>query len=329
MKAVVLTRFGPPESLQVQEIAKPVPKENEVLIRVHATTVSAGDNEMRGLKVPLVLGLLFRIYIRFLGPKPFILGQEVAGEIEAVGGAVTRFTPGDQVFGWTSLRMGAYAEYICLSEKGVLALKPASLSYEEAAPFGVGGLEAVYFLKKVDLQPGARVLIYGAGGSIGTFAVQLAKHWGAEVTAVDRAGKLDMLRALGADHVIDSRREDFTKNGVQYEVIFDVIGKSPFARSLRSLRPTGRYLVANPRLAHRILGRWAEHRSNKRVLTWVSRASGEYREDLEFLKELIAAGQIKTVIDKAYPLEQAAEAHRYVETGRKKGNVIITVAQSS
>ena len=192
---------------------------------------------MRGLKVPLVLGLLFRIYIRFLGPKPMILGQEVAGEIEAVGAAVTRFKPGDQVFGWTSLRMGAYAEYICLSEKGVLALKPAGLSYEEAAPFGVGGLEAVYFLQKADLQPGAKVLIYGAGGSIGTFAVQLARHWGAEVTAVDRAEKLGMLRALGADHVIDSRREDFTKNGGQYDVIFDVIGKTPFARSLRSLGP--------------------------------------------------------------------------------------------
>jgi NADPH:quinone reductase-like Zn-dependent oxidoreductase len=329
MKAVVLTRFGPPEVLQVQEIAKPVPKDNEILIQVHATTVSAGDNEMRGLKVPLVLGLLFRIYIRFLGPKPMILGQEVAGEIEAVGAAVTRFKPGDQVFGWTSLRMGAYAEYICLSEKGVLALKPAGLSYEEAAPFGVGGLEAVYFLQKADLQPGAKVLIYGAGGSIGTFAVQLARHWGAEVTAVDRAEKLGMLRALGADHVIDSRREDFTKNGVQYDVIFDVIGKTPFARSLRSLRPNGRYLVANPRLAQRILGRWVERRSNKRVLAWASRAASEYREDLEFLKELIAAGQIKTVIDKAYPLEQAAEAHRYVETGRKKGNVIITVAQSS
>src|SRR6476661_8229060 len=329
MKAVVLTRFGPPEVLQVQEIAKPVPKDNEILIQVHETTVSAGDNEMRGLKVPLVLGLLFRIYIRFLGPKPLILGQEVAGEIEAVGAAVTRFKPGDQVFGWTSLRMGAYAEYICLSEKGVLALKPAGLSYEEAAPFGVGGLEAVYFLQKADLQPGATVLIYGAGGSIGTFAVQLARHWGAEVTAVDRAEKLGMLRALGADHVIDSRREDFTKNGGQYDVIFDVIGKTPFARSLRSLRPNGRYLVANPRLAQRILRRWGERRSNKRVLAWAARAAGEYLEDLEFLKELIAAGQIKTVIDKAYPLEQAAEAHRYVETGRKKGNVIITVAQSS
>jgi len=328
MKAIVLTKFGPPEVLQLQEVAKPAPKDDEVLIRIFATTVTAGDCQLRSLRLPLVFRLPILIgvgLLRRIRPRPFILGQEIAGEIEAVGKNVQRFSKGDQVVAWTSLGLGGYAEYTCLPEDGVLFIKPATMTYEEAAPLPVGGLEAVYFLRKGTIQSGEKVLINGAGGSIGTFAVQLAKYFGAEVTAVDSTGKLDMLRSLGADHVIDYTQEDFTKNGETYDVIFDVIGKSSFSRSVRLLTRNGRYLLGNPPLLHRVRGRWMSRSSSKQVIPWATRTANEYAEDFKFLTELIEAGKIRSVIDRCYPLEQTAEAHRYVDTGHKKGHVVITV----
>ncbi len=322
MKAIVCTRYGTPDVLQLREIERPSPKESELLIRVHATTVTAGDCGLRSLKFPILYRLLVQAGFGFRGPRNKILGQELAGEIEAVGNAVRRFKKGDRVFAWTGLHLGGYAEYTCLPENGVLAIKPANMSYEEAGCLPVGGLEAWRLLRRGNVQSGERVLINGAGGSIGTFAVQIAKNYGAEVTGVDSAGKLDMLRSIGADKIIDYTREDFTKNGETYDVIFDVIGKSSFSRSVRSLNENGRYLLGNPRLSHMVLGRWVSWRSSKKVIFG---ATGQTIEDLLSLKELVEAGKIKSVIDRRYPLEQMAEAHQYVDTGDKKGNVVITV----
>ena len=331
MKAIVWTKFGPPEVLQLQEVAKPVPSDQEVLIRIYATTVTAGDCQLRSLQLPLAYRLPILIGVglfRRIRPRPFILGQEVAGEIEAVGKEVTRFKKGDQVVAWTGLGLGGYAEYTCMPEKGIMAIKPSKLTYEEAAPLPVGGLEAVYFLRKGTIRSGEKVLINGAGGSIGTFAIQLARYFGAEVTAVDSTGKLDMLRSIGADHVIDYTQEDFTKSGETYDVIFDVIGKSSFSRSIRLLTLNGRYLLSNPPLSQMVRGRWASRSSGKQVIPWKSRTASETTEDVIFLTELIEAGKIHSVIDRCYPLEQAAEAHRYVDTGHKKGNVVITMDQN-
>jgi NADPH:quinone reductase-like Zn-dependent oxidoreductase len=327
MKAIVCTKWGSPDGLQLREVEKPTPKEDEVLIRIVATTVTAGDCELRSLKFPLLLQLLMRIGFGFRGPRKKILGQELAGEIESVGKGVKRFKEGDQVFAHTGFGMGAYAEYICLPEeseaiKGLLAIKPANMTYEEAAAVPLGGLEALHYLRKGNIQSGQKVLINGAGGSIGTFAIQLAKYFGAEVTGVDSTGKLDMMRSIGADHVIDYTQEDFTKSGQTYDVIFDVVGKSSFSGSMRSLKQNGRYLIANPGRSHKVQGRRTSRRSSKKVIS----GNASYRpEDLIFLKELIEEGKIKAVIDRRYPLEQIAEAHRYVETGHKKGNVVITV----
>ena len=323
MKAMIWTKYGSSDGLQLREVEKPTPKDNEVLIRVHAATVTAGDCEMRCLKFPLFLALPMRMYVGLTRPTRIkIIGQELAGEIEAVGKDVKRFKKGDQVFAATGLGFGAYAEYVCRPEDGVMAIKPVNMTYEEAASVPVGGLEALHFLRKGNIQSGQRVLINGAGGSIGTFAVQLAKHFGAEVTGVDSSGKLNMLRTIGADHVIDYTQEYITQRAEAYDVIFDVMGKSSFSRSVRSLKPSGRYLLVNAGLSQMVRGRWTSMRSSRKVIIG---AASQKREDLIFLKELIEAEKIKSVIDRRYPLEQTAEAHRYVETGHKKGNVVITV----
>jgi NADPH:quinone reductase-like Zn-dependent oxidoreductase len=326
MKAIVWTKYGSPDGLQLQEVEKPTPKDNEVLIRIYATTVTAGDCEARSLKFPLMLGLPMRIYVGLRRPKRItILGQELAGEIESVGKDVGLFKEGDQVFASTGFGFGAYAEYICLPEEpemGVLAIKPANMTYEEAAAIPVGGLEALHLLRKGNIQSGQKVLINGAGGSIGTFAIQLARYFGAEVTGVDSTEKLDMLRSIGADQVIDYTRKDFTKSGETYDVIFDVVGKSSFSGSIRSLKQNGCYLLANPGLSQMVRGRWTSMTSSKKVIFG---AASQKTKDLLVLKELIEAGKVRSVIDRRYPLEQIAEAHRYVETGRKKGSVVITV----
>jgi NADPH:quinone reductase-like Zn-dependent oxidoreductase len=273
-----------------------------------------------------------RAYVGLIRPTRItILGQELAGEIESVGKDVKKFKEGDQVFAATGFGFGAYAEYTCRPAKpkdaeGALAIKPANMSYEEAAAVPVGGLEALHFLRQGNIQSGQKVLINGAGGSIGTSAVQLAKYFGAEVTAVDSTMKLDMLRSIGADQVIDYTEEDFTRSGESYDVILDVVGKSTYSRSEKSLKKNGRYLLANPGLSHMVRGKWTSMRSSKKVIFG---AAGQKSEDLIFLKELIEAGKIKSVIDRRYPLEQTAEAHRYVETGHKKGNVVITVEHNN
>jgi NADPH:quinone reductase-like Zn-dependent oxidoreductase len=327
MKAVIWTKYGPPEVHQIREVEKPIPKDDEVLIRIYATTVTAGDCEMRSLDVPFVMSLAFRAWIGILKPrKDTIPGTELAGEIEAVGKDVRSLKVGDQVFGAAGMTFGANAEYICLPEKpgdmeGGVAIKPANMTFEEAATVPFGGRDALHFLRLGKIQSGDKILINGAGGSIGTFAVQLAKILGAEVTAIDSAPKLEMLRSLGADHVIDYTKEDFTDRGETYDVIFDVVGKLTLSRTHKSLKPNGTYLLANP--SSQILqGLWTSWRSDKKVI--MQTASGTI-SDLRYLRGLIEDGKIRTVIDRTYPLEQIVEAHRYVEAGGKLGNVVITV----
>ena len=325
MKAAVCTRYGPPEVLQLRELEKPTPKDDEVLVRVHAATVTAGDCELRSLKLPLSWQLVARIGFGFRGPRKKILGQELAGEIESVGKAVRLFKKGDQIFAFTGLRLGAWAEYNCLPENGWMAIKPANMTYEEAAAVPAGGLHALHCLRKGNIESGQKVLIYGAGGTVGTVAVQLAKSFGAEVTGVDSTRKLDMLRSIGADKVIDYSKEDFTKSGETYDVIFDVVGKSSFSGCIRSLKEKGFYLLGNPGLSQLVRRPLTSMRSSKKVIG----GTVSYRsEDLIFLKELIEAGKLRSAIDRRYPLEQIAEAHRYVDTGQKKGNVVVTVGHN-
>jgi NADPH:quinone reductase-like Zn-dependent oxidoreductase len=305
MKAMVCTKGGPPDVLRLREVAKPAPKDNEVLIRIHAATVTSGDVKIRGLTFPA--SVVFWLLTPLMGvskPRQGILGSELAGEVEAVGNGVQSFAQGDEVFGLSS-SFGANAEYICLPEDGVLATKPANMTYEEAAAVPIGGLTALHFLRQGDIERAQKALIYGASGSVGTFAVQLAKSFGTEVTAVCSTTNLEMVRSVGADEVVDYTKEDFGERGELYDVIFDAVGKRPLSTCKKALAPNGTFVS-------------------------VTKGTPKNRaEDLVFLKGLIEAGKLKAVIDRRYPLGQIAEAHRYVEQGHKKGNVVITVAHAS
>ncbi len=329
MKAIVYTRYGPPEVLELKKVEKPTPKNNEILIKVYATTVTAGDMLIRSANFGPVFWLPARIMFGLTKPKNTVLGYNLAGEIEAIGKDVKLFKEGDQVFGTTTgLDFGAYADYVCLPEEwksGMVAIKPTNMTYEEAASVPVGANTALHFLKKANIQSGQNVLIYVASGSVGTYAVQLAKHYGAEVTGVCSTPNIEMVKSLGAEEVIDYTKEDFTQNGQTYDVIFDTVGKTSFAGCMRSLNPKGAYLLgAVFEISKNFQMLWGTMMSSKKVVGGIAIESSE---DLSFLRELIEAGKLKSVIDKRYPLEHTAEAHSYADKGHKKGNVVITVVK--
>lgn len=332
MKAVVYTEYGPPDVLQLKEVEKPSPQDNEVLIKVHATSVNYGDLIARNFKnvtpgqfnMPFMFWLLSRFFFGFSQPKINILGSEFAGKVEATGKAATLFKKGDSVFGYLGQKMGAYAEYLCMPEDGVLALKPANMTDEQAAVVPMGAIMAVNLLReKGNIQPGQKVLINGASGGIGSAAVQIAKSYGADVTGVCGTPRLEFVKSLGADTVIDYTQEDFTQNGKSYDLIFDVLGKGSFSRSKNSLTPNGRYLYASFKMKQLLQMLWTSVTgSRKKVICAIAPGS---TKDLIAVKALIEAGKIKTVIDRRFPLAQAAEAHQYVEAGHKKGSVVITI----
>jgi len=327
LKAIVYEKYGPPEVLQLKEVEKPTPKDNEVLIKIYATTVAAEDPRWRSFTFPPWGWLAMRIQLGLIKPRQKILGFELAGEIESVGKDVKLFKKGDQVFGFT-LGGGTYAEYKCMPEDGVLAIKPANMTYEEAVAVPDGALTALLFLRKGNIQSGQRVLVNGASGSVGIAAVQLAKSFGAEVTGVCSTANLELVKSLGADKVIDYTQEDFTKSGQTYDIIFDVVGWRSFSRCKSLLEQAGVYLTTNPGMKVFTQILWTSMIGSKRV-KWVASGLKAKAEDLDFIIGIIEAGKIKPVVDRRYPLEQMAEAHRYVETGHKKGAVVITVAHDS
>jgi NADPH:quinone reductase-like Zn-dependent oxidoreductase len=325
MRAAVYDRYGPPDVVHVQDVAKPVPKDNDLLVRIHAATVCAADWRMRKADP-----FLIRFMNGLTRPKIHVLGTEFAGTVESAGKAVTRFGAGDQVFGWAGFRFGAHAEYICVPADGMVAIRPVNMTMEESAAILFGGFSALHFLRLAGIRTGQKVLIYGASGSVGTFAVQLAKHFGAHVTAVCSGANLYLVKSLGADAVVDYNKEDFSKSGRMYDVVFDAVGMSGFSRSLRCLERGGMYVrVGGDGRLLWILGAmlrsiWVSLTGAGKVIAGVARGSAE---DQSFLKGLIEAGKLRTVIDRRYSLDEIAEAHRYVEAGHKKGHVVIVVEQ--
>ncbi len=322
MKAIVCTKYGPPEVLRIKEIEKPVPKDKEVLVMIKASTVTQADTRVRGFRVPLSYWVIARLALGITKPKKPVLGTELAGVVEDVGKDVIDFKVGDQVFALTGHDLGCYAEYRCVPEGGIISLKPTNLGFEEAAAIPMGGLTALHFLREGKVGRGQKVLVYGASGSIGTYAVQLAKHFGAEVTGVCSTVNLDLVRSLGADRVIDYTKEDFSREGGIYDVLLDAVGKCPISASMRSLKKGGYYLQVLAPPGANLRMRWATMTTGNRM---VGGTMAPGAKDLAFLKDLAEGGKIKPVIDRTYPLEQIVEAHRYVDQGHKKGNVVIKV----
>jgi len=326
MKAVICTQYGPPDVLQIKEVEKPVPKENEVMVKVSAFTVSAADYRVRSFTVPPSYWLPARLALGILRPRKPVLGMDFAGEVEAVGRAVNKYRIGDPVFGLLGERFGAYAQYLCISEdwkSAGLAGKPDGLSHEQAAAIPFGGLTALYFLRAANIQKGQKVLINGASGSVGTYAVQLAKYFGADVTAVCSTEKLALVESLGADKLIDYSKGDFTKSGDTYDVVLEAAGTASVSGCLESLTGEGTLLHAVATPAVTLHMKWAALTSKRKM---VGGGPDANTEDLRFLGELVAAGKMKAVIDRIFPMEQIVEAHRYVETGAKKGNIVISLA---
>jgi NADPH:quinone reductase-like Zn-dependent oxidoreductase len=326
MKAIVYEKYGPPDVLQLKEVAKPTPKDNELLIEVRATTVSSGDARLRAMNVPVGLGLVGRLAFGVFAPRKQILGAELSGVIAAVGKNVTRFEVGAPVFAMGGVRMGCYAEFRVIAEDGSVAKKPANLTFEEAAAMSFGGTTALTFFRRGKLTSGERILINGASGAVGTAAVQLAKHFGAHVTGVCSTANVELVRSLGADVVIDYTKQDFTRNAEAYDLIMVTAGTTPFARSMGSLKAGGRLLLVLAGLPEMLGAPWVSMTTDKKV---VAGPASERPEDLRFLAELAEQGKYRPVIDRSYPLERIAEAHAYVDTGRKKGNVVITVGRDS
>lgn len=331
MKAIVYTEYGSSDVLRLQEVEKPSPKDNEILVRVYATPVNYGDLTARNFanltssefNMPAFLWLPSRMAFGWNKPKINVLGSELAGEVESIGKGVSKFKAGDQVFAYLGMKMGANAEYVCIPEDGMVVLKPINMSYEEASALPYGAIMATSLLRKANLQPGQKVLINGASGGIGSLAVQLAKYFGAEVTGVCGAPRLEYVRSLGANRVIDYTREDFTRNGETYDLIFDILGRSSFARCKNSLTPNGIYLLASFKMKPLFQMLWTSVTGSKKKV--ICALANEKVEDLVFIRELVEAGKIKTIIDKCFPLEQVAAAHRYVGNGHKQGNVVLTV----
>lgn len=322
MKAVVYEKYGPPEVLQVKDVGKPVPKENEILIRVRAAEATKADCEMRSFKFAVKwFWLPLRLALGIRKPRKPILGGYFSGEVEAIGKAVSKFKPGDRLFGSAQLRMGAYGEYICLPESYPMTAKPHHLSFAEAAAVPLGGLNALHFMKRARLQSGEKILVNGAGGSIGLFAVQIAKSMGAEVTAVDSSIKEQMLREIGADHFIDYAKTDYTKSGQTYDVIFNMVVRNSYAGSINCLRPKGRYLIGNPKLSDLLRSILTPLFTDKTVTVAFAK---EAVEELIALKEMIEAGKIRPIVDQVYPMERAAEAHRRVETEQRIGMIVLS-----
>lgn len=322
MKAIVYESYGPPTVLQVKEIEKPVPKENEILVKVKATTVSVADIRSRSFTVPPAFWLPARITLGFLKPKKEILGMELAGEIEAIGKNVKRFKEGDQVFAATLADFGAYAEYKCLPEDGPVSIKPRNITYAEAAAIPIGARTALNYLRKANVQNGQKVLVYGASGSVGSYAVQIAKHFGANVTAVCSTRNVQLVKSLGADQVIDYTAQDFSGIDEAYDVIFEAVNKSSFSACMKVLKKDGIYInVTEPLPSVEML--WTKLTSKKKIL--LSRNSPETAEALNFLKELVEMGKLKIVIDRYYDFDEIIEAHKYVEKGHKRGNVVVKV----
>ncbi|WP_078433872.1 NAD(P)-dependent alcohol dehydrogenase [Metabacillus halosaccharovorans] len=326
MKAIVYTKYGAPDVLQLTEVEKPVPKENEILVKVKATTVTIADIRARSFTVPPAFWLPARLTLGFRGPKKEILGMELAGKIESVGKAVKKFKTGDQVFAASLSGFGAYAEYICLPEDGPVSIKPSNINFAEAAAIPIGARTALYFLRKANIQNGQKVLVYGASGSVGSYAVQIAKYFGANVTGVCSTTNLELVKSLGADKVIDYTAEDFSRSDETYDVVFEAVNKSSFSACMKVLKKDGTYInITEPLPSVNML--WTNLKSRKKLL--FSRNAPETSEAMDFLKELVEMGKLKVVIDRHYEFDEIVEAHRYVEKGHKRGNVVIKVEESN